>query len=412
MEDAFTFFADELDNIWDIDNILSNLLIIDGGQMAIYDSTYFKFTISYSANRYAPIDDANKVKYVTHVHTHFPYIFQQTTEYLRRNRYAPVQPPPVNKILVHVFFTGKLSFTITLLHRGDSGSTKLSRRIVPFASADLLMVAYDKIIQQLCSVESAVFTRSNKRGAYNDSRMYKFTSNAVNDSIGFELYFTDVVDEQIIHERVIHLFRESLLQLVDDLQTSSMNQIRTKYATTFPGDYALSRVAAQIVFNDPEHIMCTIIMEDISNRSFEFNPTLISSRTDIPVPVASTMRRSMVTHDPFRVGYDGFPQLLISPYKTDPMHAATATYNNTHRQGPLVRIRNTNQVQEQRIISTVLSEDARLHGGAGKTRYRNINRNRNTKRNMTRNMNMNRNRKTRNRNRNRNRKRNKNKTRR
>ena len=413
MEDAFTFFAGELDNIWDIDNLVSNLLIIDSGQMAIYDSTYFKFTISYSASRYAPIDDANKVKYVTHVHTHFPYIFQQITEFLRRNRYAPIQPQPVDKVLVHVFFTGKLSFVITL-HRRDSESTTFDRRVVPFANADLVMIAYDEIIQQLRSVESAVFTRSNKRGAYNDGRIYKFTSNAVNDSIGFELYFTDVVDEQIIHERVIHLFRESLLQLVDDLQTNSMRQIRNKYATPFPGDYALSRVAAQIVFNDPEHIRCTIIMEDISNRSFEFNPTLISSRTDIPVPVASTMQRSMVTHDPFRVGYDGFPQLLISPYKTDPIHAATATYNNTHRQGPLVRIQNTNQVQEQRIISTVLSEDARLHGGAGKTRYRNRNINRNTKRNMNRNRNINRNLKTRNRNRNqnRNRNRNKNKTRR
>jgi hypothetical protein len=406
MEDALTFFAGELDNIWDIDNILSNLTIIDSGQMAIYNSTYFKFTILFSASRYAPIDDANKVKYVTHVYTHFPYVFQSITEYLRRTRYTPIQPQPVDKVFVNVFFTGKLLFTVTL-HRRYSDSTTLDQRVVPFANADLLMVAYDKIIQQLRSVESAVFTRSNKRGAYNDSRVYKFTSNAVDDSIGFELYFTDVVDEQIIHERVIYLFRESLLQLVDDLQTHSMRQIRTKYATPFPGDYALSRVAAQLIYNDPEHIRCTIIMEDTSNHSFEFNHILISSRTDIPVPVASTMRRSMVTHDPFQVGYDGFPQLLISPYKTDPMHAAAATYNNTFRQGPLVRIQNTNQVQEQILVSTVQSEDARLHGGAGKTRYiyknrninininKNKNKNKNTKNN--RNRNRNRNRKTRNR---------------
>lgn len=380
MEDALAFFASELDNIWDIDTISNNLVIFDNGRMAIYDSTYFKFKLGISANLYPPISDQNKVKYVTHLHARFPYVFHLIAKHIRRNRDDYIRP--VIKVLIHLRFSDILLFTPTL-NRIDNTSTMLTQREVAFANANLVMNAFDEIIQQLSSVESAVFTRSNKRMAYNDSRMYKFTSNsaAADDwtSIGFEIYFTDVVDVPIIHERVICFFRESLLQLVDDLQTHGMRELCSKYADTMPGQCALRRVAAQIINYDPRHLRCTIIIEDTDNQSFEFNPTLISSRTNISVPVASSMQRSFVTYDPYRIEYAGIPYLLTPRHYADPVFAATATYNNTYRQGPLVRIPITNQEQVQTAVPTVLSEDARLYSGAGRVRNKTRNKKKNKK---------------------------------
>ena len=362
MEDDLRFFATELNRVWNIDNIMSDLTIETNCRMASFDSTFFYFQFTININ-YPLINNDNKIKFVTHLHDSFPFVFQKMTESIRNE---PDVTHPVSKVKIFMYFTfSKLIYNPVL--QTSQGNKALTKQTLSFADADLLMITYDQIVQQLSSVQSVIFTRSNKRVNYNDSRIHKFHSN-VDGLVKFEINFIDVEEEDVIHQRVIDSFRESLLQLVEDLQIYSMKQVKSKYArNAFPSKAALNKVALQVINKDTNFLKTTIIIEDVNNEEFELKPTLLSAAINIRVPLASKLKLRAVKDDPFRAPYDG-PEELLDFTRMNPVHLATVAYNDNFIQGPVVQLKTTNQIQEQAGMPMIQSVDAHVQSGNGKTK--------------------------------------------
>jgi hypothetical protein len=85
MEDDLRFFATELNRVWNIDNIMSDLTIETNCRMASFDSTFFYFQFTININ-YPPINNDNKIKlnsfvyivsYILNTHIETTHIFIQ-----------------------------------------------------------------------------------------------------------------------------------------------------------------------------------------------------------------------------------------------------------------------------------------------------------------------------------------------
>jgi hypothetical protein len=247
--------------------------------MATFDSAFFffQFTVSIA---YPPINNDNKIKFVAHLHNSFPFIFQKMTELVRD---GPRLEQPVTKVKMFLQFN-RFTLHYTPVLQQSAGNVKLAQLALSFADADLLMTTYDQTMEQLASVESVQFTRTKKRGNHNDDRIQRFHSP---DNL-FEISLFDVAEDDVLHQIVISSFRDSVLQLAEDLQIYSMKQVKSKYKlSSFPCKAALKKVALHVTTERTAILRSTIIIEDLVDEVFEFKPTLLSTRENIGVPVAS-----------------------------------------------------------------------------------------------------------------------------
>lgn len=384
MDEALNFFESELLEIWNQD-FKTNITYDDDNNCAIYTSQYYVFQF-YSGADHQSIDESNIELFLQHFFDSFPNVFNTIKQDLRNldNIYTESEiPRNVEQILARVMFKKKeLVYFITLRSYSNAMDHMLTKLTVPVDDSDIA-IDWTQTIANLTLITNAAYRKNTEsRFHYNAGLILDhFFLYHVLHKISFEIYFVGI-DEGVIDQciyKVIASFKSKILQLAEDLEILTAQQVMLKYKLheRFPIDVKV--VGFFVTSNvDLDYIYLTVII--ISNGGVKITLTadkLFVNTTvfdDGNAPTATYhIANSSVLYDPFRAPYPG-PELRIPSTFLNPVHRATAVYNNRITpQLPLVKLHATDQVQRRLGVPNIVNEDgfiaAKRYGG-GTTKQR------------------------------------------
>lgn len=378
MDEALNFFESELLEIWNQD-FKTNITYDDDNNCASHSSQYYVFQFYSSSDHYS-IDESNIDLFLQHFFNSFPYIFNVIKQDLRNldNIYTESEiPRNVEQIIARVIFTKKeLAYSTILRSYINAIDHELPKLTVPIDDSDIA-IDWTQTIAKLKLIQNAAF-RKNTESRFNHNAgliLDHFFLYHVLRQLSFEIYFVGI-DEGVIDQciyKVIASFKSKILQLAEDLEILTAQQVMSKYELRerFPIDVKV--VGFFVTSNvDLDYIYITVII--ISNGGVKITLTadkLFVNTTvfdDGNAPIATYhVANSSVLYDPFRAPYPG-PELRIPSTFLNPVHRATAVYNNRITpQFPLVRLPATDQVQRRPGVPNIVNEDgfiaAKRYGG-------------------------------------------------